>query len=250
MVCIIDLPKQNTSKRRTCNEHFLILATVEARAAYIAWESPLGRAFAATACIGLLMTMLVLCLMVSNSNQDVFKASSPIFLLFILVGIMIGYASTFLYIGEPTDATCILQPWFLTYAFSITQSAIITKTWRIYRIFGNSKLMSSKRLHTGVLLRNMFIAALLQSVILIVWTILDPPKPTAFFINENEAYLECSSNQGPIYHGILIGFNGALLLFGCWLASKTRHVDFKHREGFWITAIVNNTFYWAACAVR
>ncbi|KAJ3176155.1 hypothetical protein HK101_010499 [Irineochytrium annulatum] len=162
---------------------------------------------------------------------------------------MLGFGTTFVYVGNPTKLTCVLQPWLLSFAFALTNGALLSKTWRIYRIFGNNKKLAGNSLTFFALARNLLILALVEGGVLAVWTIVDPPVPAGVFESDSEAFLSCSSTRfGGIFMGIMFGLNGLLLLAGTWLAYQTRNVDEKFRESAYVALIMYNTFIWSIIA--
>jgi hypothetical protein len=69
------------------------------------------------------------------ANDPVIKASSPVCLTFTAMGIMLGVLSTVTYSVKPTNGSCIAEIWVFPIAWSIVFGTLISKTFRILRIF-------------------------------------------------------------------------------------------------------------------
>ncbi|KAJ3151669.1 Fungalysin/Thermolysin Extracellular metalloproteinase 5, partial [Irineochytrium annulatum] len=219
-------------------------------ATHIEVNSMIAIVFMSLSGIGIIFSLACVFLVFVNRAEKNIKASSPDFLYVILVGIMMGFGTVFVYVGQPTKTTCLLQPWLLVFSFSLTNSALLSKTWRIFRIFGNNKKLSASSLSSWGLIRNMAIVSAVEGLIMILWTVMDPPVPAGAFETPDIAFLTCSSKKyGTIFTGVLFAINGAMLVAGTWLAYKTRNVDAKFRESFFIAAIMYNTFIWSVIAI-
>ncbi|KAJ3196393.1 hypothetical protein HK101_009104 [Irineochytrium annulatum] len=219
-------------------------------ATYVSLLSPAGIALMVLSGLGILCSLASIVIVRLNLEQKIIKASSPDFLFCIIVGIMLGFSTTFVYIGQPTRTSCILQPWLLCLAFCLTNTALLSKTYRIFRIFGNVKKMSAGSLSSAALFRNMAIGCGVEVAVLVVWTVLDPPAPTGMFESSDVAFWTCSSaKHGDIFSGILLAMNGLMLVAGTWLAYQTRNVDEKFRESYYIALVMYNTFVWAIIAI-
>ncbi|KAJ3178227.1 hypothetical protein HK101_010150, partial [Irineochytrium annulatum] len=223
---------------------------VISRSTFVSAFSPPGMALIIVSAFGIVCSLGSILLVRINLEQRIIKASSPDFLLCIIFGIMLGFSTTFVYIGNPTRLTCILQPWLLCLSFCLTNSALLSKTYRIYSIFGNKKRLSASSISGLSIFRNMAILCGIEVAVLIVWTIIDPPVPTGAFQSTDAAFWTCSSAKyGTIFSGILLGMSGLMLVAGTWLAYQTRNVDEKFRESFYLACTMYNSFIWSIIAI-
>ena len=78
---------------------------------------------------------VLLVILILYRDTPVIKSSSPLFCFSIVVGIILGYLSVYASIGLPTTDSCNASLWLLNLAFIIVFSFLLTKTYRIYRIF-------------------------------------------------------------------------------------------------------------------
>ncbi|KAJ3144082.1 hypothetical protein HK101_002811, partial [Irineochytrium annulatum] len=124
-----------------------------------------------------IVTLLSLIGLYVYHANPVVKASSPIFMTMIAIGIIMGCFSVVPYSLRPSNATCIAEIWMFPISFSIVIGSLISKTFRIMRIFSNPKAMKMK-ITNGELFGYTAVAVALNSAVLIVWTIVDPPVPT------------------------------------------------------------------------
>ncbi|KAJ3142040.1 hypothetical protein HK101_003325, partial [Irineochytrium annulatum] len=207
------------------------------------------QAYALSGC-GILLCIMIVMLVQYHHDEKVIKAASPVFLIIIALGVILGFATTFFYVGQPTKTTCIIQPWLLVFSFCVTNSAMISNAWRVYRVLGNTKRQSDQQLSTWYLLRNMGAVSLLEAVVLIVWTVADPPVPSSIFVSDDKAFMSCASkSHGTVFTAVLLCMNGLMMAFGTWLAYETRHIDAKYSGSGWIAIIMYNTFIWSTIAV-
>lgn len=113
-------------------------------------------------------------------------------------------------------------------------SSLLVKVFRIWRIFDNqSKLSASASLNNTRLF--IYAAGLISVnvIILIVWSAIDPLMPSAAS-DATTTWVQCSSKYQTVFTGVLLGYNGLLLLAVSILALLTRGVFSQFRESFWI----------------
>lgn len=122
---------------------------------------------------------------------------------------------------------------------------LFVKVWRVAKLFTNTsmkKIKISNRLLFGVILRLLLVGI----VILMVWTIVSPPKAVTKV--ETEAgvgevqYVVCESDKSFLPTVALIWKSG-LILYGCYLAYLTRNVDSRFSESKHIFLAIYNVAF-------
>jgi hypothetical protein len=79
---------------------------------------------------------LILCFLYFFHLRSAIKASSPVFLLGTVIGLLMLFISgALLARDEPTNATCAGGWWILNIGFYMTFGPLFAKSWRIYKIF-------------------------------------------------------------------------------------------------------------------
>ncbi|KAJ3408852.1 hypothetical protein HDV05_004743 [Chytridiales sp. JEL 0842] len=183
------------------------------------------------------------------SADPVIKASSPICLTFTAVGIILGALSTITYSVKPSNASCIAEIWVFPIAWSIVLGTLISKTFRILRIFNNPRALKIRMTNLD-LFGYMIAAVSINVIILIVWTIIDPPTPITVQRGNSAGliYIYCSSKSSTVqgaFTAVLYLYNVALLAILSLLAFFTRNVNALFSESKYIGYFVAATL--ASC---
>eukprot|EP00029_Vermamoeba_vermiformis_P004299 TRINITY_DN1483_c1_g1_i1.p1 TRINITY_DN1483_c1_g1~~TRINITY_DN1483_c1_g1_i1.p1 ORF type:complete len:628 (+),score=68.02 TRINITY_DN1483_c1_g1_i1:1371-3254(+) len=124
-------------------------------------------------------------------------ASSPLFIELIISGGAMMYASLFFWTLEATDVTCNLRLWLLGVGFVLMFSALLVKTWRIWRIFHDKSLKIFK-LSNAYLLKIMAGALAIEVIVLGLWSGLYPSYAATVIVDANRPsvnYRFCTSDQ-------------------------------------------------------
>ncbi|KAJ3358449.1 hypothetical protein GGF32_000405 [Allomyces javanicus] len=183
----------------------------------------------------MILTMLggTIFLVVHRAEKQIRQLSLP-FLLVISLGcilmlisdyILIDVVFTFAY--EMVFASAIVKN-------EMVFASAIAKTYRIYCIFDNSRI-SKGGLKSQDLFRNVAMIMAFQAILFVIWIFAFPVWPT-LVASKTASWYECRPTS-VAGHWAIIGlsfaFNGAMLLFVCYLAYKTRKVDSSYRETSW-----------------
>ncbi|KAJ3114726.1 hypothetical protein HDU96_001725 [Phlyctochytrium bullatum] len=114
-------------------------------------------------------------------------------------------------------------------------SALVTKNYRIFKIFRNKHLMKLK-LNDAELIKTCAALLIVDLILLIVWTAVDPPQKALVQLTTSQ-FFTCRSNNGAFAWGIigcLLGYNSLLLGAGVYLAYYTRNVKGPYNESKFI----------------
>ncbi|KAL2091202.1 hypothetical protein ACEWY4_013465 [Coilia grayii] len=103
------------------------------------WSSPWAIIPVFLAVLGILATTGVIATFVRFNDTPIVRASGRELSYVLLTGIFLIYLITFLMIAEPGAAVCAIRRLLLGLGMSISYSAMLTKTNRIYRIFEQGK---------------------------------------------------------------------------------------------------------------
>lgn len=105
----------------------------------LSWSSPWAAPPLLLAVLGIMATTTVVATFVRHNNTPIVRASGRELSYVLLTGIFLIYAITFLMVAEPGAAVCATRRLFLGLGTSLSYSALLTKTNRIYRIFEQGK---------------------------------------------------------------------------------------------------------------
>ncbi|XP_003461681.2 metabotropic glutamate receptor 6 [Cavia porcellus] len=105
----------------------------------LTWASPWAALPLLLAVLGIMATTTVVGTFVRHNDTPIVRASGRELSYVLLTGIFLIYAITFLMVAEPGAAVCAARRLFLGLGTTLSYSALLTKTNRIYRIFEQGK---------------------------------------------------------------------------------------------------------------
>eukprot|EP01126_Amoeba_proteus_P002056 TRINITY_DN10649_c0_g1_i1.p1 TRINITY_DN10649_c0_g1~~TRINITY_DN10649_c0_g1_i1.p1 ORF type:complete len:1013 (-),score=157.04 TRINITY_DN10649_c0_g1_i1:309-3347(-) len=157
-------------------------------------------------------------------NRPIFKFAAPYFLLLILVG------GIMVYIALPMNAlwqetwVCNAPLWLIAVGFNLLVTSLVGKVWRIYYIVENAKVLKMKVITDKVLFCLVVVFLSITFLILSVWitTEMVEPKLVIHWQHPNFMRLMCYGKHVYVIGGILLGYNGFILLIGIFVGFKTR----------------------------
>jgi len=201
----------------------------------VKWSSGLGIAISVITSV---LIFVCLCLMLDvfvYRDTKTFRSASPGFCILILFGIVLCYISCYFWVGRPTKALCMLRPWMGGIGFIVVYSGILTKNYRIWRIFKNAKNLDVIPIHDSYLIvRGVLPMLVIELIILIVWTIVAPIEiefsNNSFFLPYQVQVVCTQDEKTYILLGIYLGFKALLVLLGVIVAYQTRNVAANYNE--------------------
>lgn len=199
-------------------------------------------------------------------SKNVVMASQPLFLYLLVFGVILSTCAIipmsaqtgYRYLEDPitgkvtdepnpdiplVDAACMMAPWFYGIGFSIMFSALCAKVLRVKRIFDAGSQMRKKQVEIKDVMVVMAGMLTAETIILLVWTIMDPLMWHREIAQEFNGYVlestgRCQSDNGNIYittqalwHAVCLAF--VLLL--CWM---TADIPTEFAEGSYISLSV------------
>jgi hypothetical protein len=163
---------------------------------------------------------LVMCAIIWwNREKPVIRASSPAFLVGVMVGITGDLIGIIIQEGKPTPNLC--QARFIVPSLSLTVilANLFVKTWRVWRIFDN-KRMKKITISNFQLLQMIFGLLSIEAVLFVIWYNLDSPVPAPYFGD-----WICTSSVQDVFQLALQGYKLILLAFGAFLGYGIRNVQ-------------------------
>jgi hypothetical protein len=192
-----------------------------------------------------------------NREKDVVKASQPIFLCQICVGtIIITSAVVPMSMQEPVseiglDISCMATPWLISVGFVTTFSALFTKTWRLNKLFRNSRNLRRVVIRPKDVVLPFIILMILNIVVMLAWTIEAPLIWDRRFLDiydkfgrsiESIGMCTPSENQhSTIYLSLIVVINISVLVFATYQAYVARKLPSEYSESTYI-AIAMGSF--------
>ncbi|CAM4718619.1 unnamed protein product [Leuciscus chuanchicus] len=144
------------------------------------WHSPWAVIPLFLAILGILATLSVIVTFIRFNDTPIVRAAGRELSYVLLTGIFLIYFITFLMIAEPGTVVCAFRRLLLGLGMSITYSAMLTKTNRIYRIFeqGKKSVTPPKFISPTSQVMITFILISVQVVGVFVWFGVMPPHTT------------------------------------------------------------------------
>ncbi|KAL1930958.1 hypothetical protein VTP01DRAFT_10095 [Rhizomucor pusillus] len=200
-------------------------------------SSPAGITVATISAIGLVACLLMLILIISFRGLKAIMIASPFFCCVQLVGLMLTYISTLLYLDKPNIAKCIARQFTMTCGFVFVIGGIIAKSYRIYRIFQNVFTVRTSRLKSAYLIRIIVVFGVIALLPLIVWHIVYPVEVYDIMISAETYCWLCVYPHAPadwlhlnVAQLVVLIWGAVLVVLAALLAFKTRKVRGKWAE--------------------
>ncbi|KAI9092996.1 periplasmic binding protein-like I [Phlyctochytrium arcticum] len=206
------------------------------------WNSPLSAGVAFLAVLFIVLGLVSMTLIFVYRNEAIIKKASWRSLALIASGTSIASISPLLYIGTPSKVLCILQPIVLNVGFGLTFSNLLAKTWRVHKIFANTKMMAAA-VNDAKLMAFAAVIIVMELLISIVWVTYDTPAASVIYMTEVKHMLVCQSFSSSFQIAITavsLAFNGLLLAMTTYLSYRIRTVRADYNESKWIGISVYN----------
>mmetsp|Transcript_28701 Transcript_28701/g.53060 ORF Transcript_28701/g.53060 Transcript_28701/m.53060 type:complete len:899 (-) Transcript_28701:897-3593(-) len=204
--------------------------------------------------IGLILCGIIIALALSfgywtyrNSGRQVVRSSQPIFLYIISAGtLLMGLSIIPLTIDlgvtdqKGADAACMAFPWLLAVGFSLTFSALFTKTRRINQIMRSTARFERVKVTAVDVIKPMVTLLMLNAAVLTIWTVIDPLQRQTVVVTQDpflrnvETYGVCDSDHVSTFLAILCVINLGSLIFALFQAYMARKISTELQESSYI----------------
>uniref|UniRef100_A0A8C9TQ53 Metabotropic glutamate receptor 2 n=1 Tax=Scleropages formosus TaxID=113540 RepID=A0A8C9TQ53_SCLFO len=203
---------------------------------YIHWEDAWAIGPVTIACLGMLCTLFVIGLFVKHNDTPVVKASGRELSYILLLGVLMCYSMTFVYITKPSAAVCTLRRLGLGTSFAVCYSALLTKTNRIARIFNGVKDGAQRPRFISPTSQVAICMALIscQLVVVVVWLLVEAPGVRKEVSPERRdvVTLKCNSKDSSML--VSLTYNCVLIVLCTVYAFKTRKCPENFNEAKFI----------------
>jgi hypothetical protein len=195
--------------------------------------------------VGILFCFSTMILFAKWRHRPQIIASSLLFVELIILGAAMIYASIFFWALETTTAMCNLRYWLAGVGFVLMFSALLTKTWRVWRIFHEHSLKMIK-LTNLYLLRIMAVALSIEIVVLTIWSAAFTPQVETIAVDVTRPilnYRTCSNNVSLPFAIVLIVYKGILIVGGVVLGFWSRKIRSEYNESKFILIAMYNIVF-------
>ncbi|XP_078526134.1 vomeronasal type-2 receptor 26-like [Lissotriton helveticus] len=204
---------------------------------YLSYEDSLGAILAGLASLSSTLTAAILCVFIKYRGTPIVKANNRELTYFLLVGLVLGFLSSLLFIGVPRTIICLLrQPAFgIIFVFSV--SCVLAKTIMVVIAFRATKPDSNMRRWLGpkVPIATVSLCTLGQVLICVSWILLCPPFPQKNMKLKIGTIILLCNECSEIAFWCMLGYIGLLACVSFLVAFLARTLPDSFNEAKWIT---------------
>ncbi|XP_069467724.1 vomeronasal type-2 receptor 26-like [Ambystoma mexicanum] len=204
---------------------------------FLSFQEPLGYTLATMTTASASVPIAILAIFFKHRQTPIVKANNRRLSCLLLVALSLCLLSTFLFLGRPTNITCLLRQVTFSILFVMSVSCLLAKTILVLIAFNathpGTNLMSGLGPRIPALI--VIACTLVQTVICVVWLASFPP-----YVEQNmksligKVVVECNEGS-PTAFWCVLGFMGLLAFASFLVAFRARKLPDSFNEAQLIT---------------
>ncbi|XP_043943237.1 vomeronasal type-2 receptor 1-like [Protopterus annectens] len=204
---------------------------------YLSYKDPLGATLASISTVSSLMPLLVLIIFIKNRDTPIVKANNREISYILLWSLSVCFLSSLIFVGQPTNITCMLRQAAFGIVFALSVSCVLAKTIMVVIAFNATKPNSNLRKWVGLKLPAfiVFISTLVQVVLSVIWLSQSPPVSECnMTIQAGLIIIECKEGSIVAFWCVL-GYLGLMASISFIVAFLARKLPDSFNEAQFIT---------------
>ncbi|XP_031758569.1 G-protein coupled receptor family C group 6 member A [Xenopus tropicalis] len=213
---------------------------------YLEWTNPFAVVLCGFALIGFVIVVIVGIGFLQHVASPAVKAAGGIYICVMNFSLLISFANSILFIGEPRNVSCKIRQPLFGVSFTLCVSCILIKSFRIVLAFemGNKFQHSIRITYQPAIV--VIVLTAFQVCICTLWLLLRGPCIKNIVLIPQTLIVQCDEGS-TIGYAIMLGYIG-FLAFVCFvLAYRGRNLPDKYNESRCITfSMLIYLFVWFA----